>query len=92
MTRRLERTNIAHAAQTAQLRTVLEALTEAIQVFDADGELVIRNTAALRTYELIPEERSTAAVLPKWELLRENGTIMSVDDGPLAKSRNSGEP
>ncbi len=49
MTRRLERANIAHAAQTAQLRTVLEALTEAIQVFDADGELVIRNTAALRT-------------------------------------------
>ena len=92
MTRRLERANIAHAAQTAQLRTVLEALTEAIQVFDADGELVIRNTAALRTYELTEEERSTAAVLPKWELLHENGTLMSVDEGPLAKSRHSGQP
>jgi diguanylate cyclase (GGDEF)-like protein len=27
-----------------------------------------------------------------WELLHENGTIMSVDEGPLAKSRSTGEP
>ena len=91
ITRRLERANVVHAAQTAQLRTVLEALTEAIQVFDADGQLVTRNTAAERTYELTSEERSTAAVLPKWELLREDGTTMSVDEGPLAKSRRTGE-
>jgi diguanylate cyclase (GGDEF)-like protein/PAS domain S-box-containing protein len=92
LTRRLERANVVHGAQTAQLRTVLGALTEAIQVFDADGQLVTRNTAAERTYDLTSEERSTAAVIPKWELLHEDGTTMSVDEGPLAKSRSTGEP
>jgi diguanylate cyclase (GGDEF)-like protein/PAS domain S-box-containing protein len=90
-TRRLEHANVAHAAQSAELRTVLEALTEAIQVFDANGEMVTRNDAAARVYELTSEERSTAAITPKWDVVGEDGAPMSIEDGPLAKSRRTGK-
>jgi diguanylate cyclase (GGDEF)-like protein len=88
--RRMERAQIVHAASAAELRTILEALTEAIQVFDADGGLVTRNDAARRTYELADDERTTDTVTPKWELLGEDGSPLEIAEGPLATSMRTG--
>jgi diguanylate cyclase (GGDEF)-like protein/PAS domain S-box-containing protein len=90
-TRGRERAYILRAASEAQLRTVQQTLTEGIQVFAADGTLVSRNPAAERIYEVSRHERTTEAITPKWELLREDGSILPMDEGPLAVAMRTGE-
>lgn len=90
-TRGRERAYSLRAASEAELRTVQQTLTEAIQVFGPDGTLRSRNPAATRLYELGEDERSVADITPKWELLREDGSIMSIDEGPLAVAMRTGE-
>jgi diguanylate cyclase (GGDEF)-like protein len=90
-TRGRERAYSLRAASEAELQAVQRTLTEAIQVFGADGNLVSRNPAAERIYELSDPERATADVTTRWELLREDGSILPLDAGPLAVAMRTGE-
>ena len=90
-TRGRERAYSLRAASEAQLRTVQQALTEAIQVFGPDGTLVSTNPAAERIYEVEEHEQTTAAITPKWELLREDGSILPMEESPLAIAMRTGE-
>jgi diguanylate cyclase (GGDEF)-like protein len=90
-TRGRERAYALRAASEAELRTVQQTLTEAIQVFGVDGTLRSRNRAAERVYEIGEHERTTADTTPRWELLREDGSILPIDEGPLAVAMRTGE-
>jgi diguanylate cyclase (GGDEF)-like protein/PAS domain S-box-containing protein len=90
-TRSRERAYSLRAASEAELRTVQQALTEAIQVFGPDGTLLSRNPAADRLYDLAEHERTTAAMTPEWDLLREDGSILPMEEGPLAIAMRTGE-
>jgi diguanylate cyclase (GGDEF)-like protein/PAS domain S-box-containing protein len=89
-TRRLERTHSKQLASAAELATVQESLTDALQVFGPDGVLVSRNSAAQRFYELRDDETTTDAVTPRWELLAEDGSPLAVEDGPLGLAMRTG--
>jgi diguanylate cyclase (GGDEF)-like protein/PAS domain S-box-containing protein len=89
-TARVERTRARQAASEAELRTVHQALTDAVQFYGPAGSLVSCNPAAARLYELTDDECTTDAITARWELLREDGTPLPVEDGPLATAMRAG--
>jgi PAS domain S-box-containing protein len=78
-------------ASEAELRTVQQALPDAVQVFRQDGTLSYRNAAAEWFYELAPEERTTDIVAARWELLRQDASVMPIEEGPLATAMRTGQ-
>jgi diguanylate cyclase (GGDEF)-like protein len=90
-TRGRERAYSLRAASEAELRTVQRTLIEAIQVFGPDGALVSRNPAAELIYEVSGHERTTDDAVRKWELLREDGSLLPLEEGPLAVAMRTGE-
>ena len=89
---RLERANAGHAASEIELRTVQQALTEAIQVFDRDGRLVSRNAGAERIFAVNDSDRTPNAFDSPWELLREDGSAMPLEERPVSMAVRTGEP
>lgn len=92
VTGRLERAEGRHAASEAKLRTIQEALTDGIIVFDADARLVSMNPAARRLFDLQSDERAAAAITSRWELIRGDGTLIPVQEGNVAKPLVTGAP
>jgi diguanylate cyclase (GGDEF)-like protein/PAS domain S-box-containing protein len=76
-------------ALVAELRTVLETLTDGVLVFDRSGALVSRNAAASRPYEL-DEGPPASEVIAGWELLDEQGAPITLDEAPLATAMRTG--
>lgn len=77
-------------ALIAELNTVLETLTDGVQVFDSDGRLVSRNAAATRPYAPDTGAPTTATILANWEMLDEDGTPITQEEAPLATSMRTG--
>ena len=91
ITFRVEKADERHAGSAAELRTVLETLSDAVQVFDRDGAVVSRNPAASRIYELDEREPTVAAILEKWQPISEDGSSLALADGPLAAAIRTGK-
>ncbi|HSP64699.1 MAG TPA: diguanylate cyclase, partial [Candidatus Deferrimicrobium sp.] len=80
-----------HAASETELRTVQESRTEAIQVFDAGGTLLSMDGGAERIFAVDESDWSPNGFDSRWELLRENGSPMPVDERPVAVAVRTGE-
>jgi PAS domain-containing protein len=74
----------------AQLNTIQNALTEAIQVYSPDGALISRNPAADELFGLAGHQLSRAAMTSKWEFIAEDDTPISEEQGPLAQVMRTG--
>ena len=79
---RVEHSGFEHESREAQLRTVQYGITEAIQVFDAEGILMSRNPAADRIFELAADDLTRDALISKWEFIREDRTPLPRSSGP----------
>lgn len=90
-TRRLERAEALQAAAEAQVRTVQQAVIEAIQIFGPDGSVLSRNRAAQRIFELGEHELTKAALTSKWEFVREDRSPLPVEERPLAMAIRTGQ-
>jgi diguanylate cyclase (GGDEF)-like protein/PAS domain S-box-containing protein len=87
---RVEHSRFHHESGEAQLRTVQYGITEAIQVFDAEGILISRNPAADRIFELAPADLTRDALISKWEFIREDRTPLPREQRPLGKAMLTG--
>ena len=90
--RRLERATARHVASETELRTVHHALTEAIQVFDAQGNPVSGNRAAERIFDVDDNDWTPSAFDSRWEAIREDGTLLPDAERPVAVAMRTGEP
>jgi len=90
VTGRLERAEGRHKAAENKLRTVQESLTDGIIVYDADGRLASMNRAAQHLFELEERDDQTAeSVASRFELIREDGTLVPVERSPVILVQNS---
>jgi diguanylate cyclase (GGDEF)-like protein/PAS domain S-box-containing protein len=87
---RVEHSGFEHESREAQLRTVQYGITEAIQVFDADGILISRNPAADRIFELAAGDLTREALISKWEFIREDRTPLPKEQRPLGRAMLTG--
>jgi diguanylate cyclase (GGDEF)-like protein/PAS domain S-box-containing protein len=64
-------------------RSVLEALEEGVFVQDATGAIIAWNAAAARIHGVCPDEvRDHAVLVPRWSLVREDGSPLPVEERP----------
>jgi diguanylate cyclase (GGDEF)-like protein/PAS domain S-box-containing protein len=87
---RVEHSGFEHELREAQLRTVQYGITEAIQVFDAEGILISRNPAADGIFELAADDLTRDALISKWEFVREDRTPLPREQRPLGKAMLTG--
>lgn len=78
-------------ASGAELRTVLETLTDGVQIFDDAGCVTSRNAAAARMYEVDEAAPTVAAILERWQVIDEDGNDVAGEDRPLARAMRTGE-
>lgn len=88
---RLERARARHADHERQLLTLLEAMTEAITVFDRNGQVMDRNPAAVALFDLYAPDEPVAQFLLKWQFIAEDGSMLPPDEHPLATAMRTGE-
>lgn len=82
VTGRLERASALHKRAEDKLHTIQESVTDGIIAYDAEGRFTSMNRAAQHLLEVQPGE-SSSALAAKWEFIRENGSVVSVQDNPL---------
>ncbi len=90
VTRRLETAGARFAVSEAELRTVLDTLADGVQVFGVDGAVLSRNPAAASMYELDEDVPTNKALIEKWDLLHQDGTLLMANESPLARAMESG--
>ena len=86
---RLERADALHEAAENKLRTVQESLSDGIIVYDAVGHFSSMNRATQQFFEVRPGEEAAAAVALRCELIRENGTIIPIEESPVMSLQRS---
>ncbi len=85
--------DIALQASESRFRTVVAALGEAVIIRDADGKIVDCNLSAERFYgRTLAEIKGQISAAPDWQMLREDGTPMPVDEWPSVVARRTGLP
>ena len=89
VTARLERAEGRHKAAENKLRTVQESLTDGIIVYDAAGHLASLNRAAQHLFELDEYgEQTVACPASRSELIREDGTVVPIEESPVIAVQN----
>jgi PAS domain S-box-containing protein len=75
----------------ARFRTVVAALGEGVVLRDAEGRVVDCNPSAERILgKTLAEMRGQTSVVGNWQLLREDGSLMPVEEQPNVAARLTG--
>ncbi|MEM1042918.1 MAG: PAS domain S-box protein [Bacteroidota bacterium] len=89
----LERAEAARREADARIRSVVETVEEGLMMVDAEGRVLMSNPAAQEMLGL--DERMVferVAGLPRWRLLREDGSRFPDDDLPEREVLRTGRP
>ena len=88
-----KQTETALLASEARFRTVVAALAEAVILRDADGKIVDCNASAERLFgRTLAQMKGSTSVGSEWQMLREDGSPMPMDERPSVAARRTGLP
>ena len=77
----------------SRLRAVVASLAEGVVLRDADGKIVDCNLSAERIVgKTLAQMKGQTSILPEWQMLRENGTVMPEDERPTIAAKRTGKP
>jgi PAS domain S-box-containing protein len=89
---RVQERTAALAASEERLRTLYEAISGTVVVWNADGELVEANDAALHTFGATREEMVGRRWEALWSVTDENGANVPVPERPAMVALRTGHP
>jgi PAS domain S-box-containing protein len=86
-----EQARLSHSE--ARYRAVVSALAEAVVQRDSGGRIVDCNQSAERMLgKTLEEMRGCVFAVPEWQLLREDGSMMPIEEHPDVIARRTGLP
>ncbi|HEV8060209.1 MAG TPA: PAS domain S-box protein, partial [Gemmataceae bacterium] len=89
----LRKAEAAHRESEARLRTLIETMAEGLVVCDRNGIIVESNPAAATLLGLLPEAVVGQSIASKiWSYRREDGGILPIEEHPVFRSLQSGQP
>lgn len=92
MTERLEKEARLRRGE-ARYRAVVAAMGEAIMVRDAEGRIIDCNRSAQRILgKTLEQMQGTVVAVPEWHMLREDGSMMPLEEQPSVMARRTGLP
>lgn len=81
----------ALAATEAMQRTSLDSLEQGVALTDIDGQVKLLNRAGARLLGYSAEQLTELFQTGRWEVYREDGTVLPPDDRPIRHTLNTGE-
>ena len=89
----LRKAEAAHRESEARLRTLIETMAEGLVVCDRNGTIVESNPAAATLLGVVPESLVGQSVASKvWTYLREDGTSLPIEEHPVFRTLQIGQP
>ncbi|WP_397440380.1 PAS domain S-box protein [Polaromonas sp. UC242_47] len=90
---KLNKSDTLHKNSEKRFRVILESLADAVILRDADGRIIDCNASAERLFgRTLSQMRGATSVGSDWQIFRENGTTMPVNERPSVAARRTGLP